>query len=193
MDVVVDGNLYALVISGHPTEDQLSAAWDEIRLQCAEVSKDGEYRLINSIIREYERLSITYEQVCKVIDILKDTYVEKFAKLLNRWLNTSFKFDIRFPADYDNDLKRAYNNSKGIMLDLKLKKATYDEAIKKQQSEGGKPTREYFISLLTTFEIHWRHAMKDSMTVFEFYDRIARLNKEMEQSKSNKQWQQRKT
>jgi hypothetical protein len=155
IDIVVDENLYALVISGTPTEQELIAAWDEIRMQYAEAMKDGEYRLLTSIINEYHRLSITYEQVLKCIEILKDRYVIQFAKRLNRYLSTSYKFDVRFPIDYDNDLKRAKNNTAGLMLDLKMKQAAYDQAVKKQSAgSGDKSTREYFISILTTLSNH---------------------------------------
>jgi hypothetical protein len=192
IDVVVDGNLYALVISGKPTEQDLTEAWDEIRMQYAEAMKDGEYRLLTSIINEYHRISITYEQVLKFIEILKDRYVPQFAKRLNRYLSTSYKFDVRFPDDYDNDLKRARNNTAGIMLDLKMKQAAYDQAVKKQSAAtGDKATREYFISILTTLGNHVGFRITSDISTYEFCDRISRLNKEMEALKTNRKWEKK--
>lgn len=192
IDIVVDGNLYALVISGNPTEQDLSEAWSEIRMQYAEAMKDNEYKLLTSIISEYHRLTITYEQVCKCIEILKDRYVPQFAKRLNRYLGSSYKFDVRFPVDYDTDLKRARNNTAGIMLDLKLKQATYDQAMKKQESKGEKPTREYFISILTTLSNHVGFRITGDISTYEFCDRVNRLNTEMEILKNQRRWQQKK-
>lgn len=180
IDVMVDGNLYALVITGKPTELELHKAWAEIQLQYADAMKDNEFRLLNSLMKEVHRLSITLDQIHMAIDQLKQRYVEKFAKLLNGWLGSSFKFDTRFPEDYEKDLQRAYNRSKGIKIELTLKRSRYEALQKKFSSRDKKPTREYFMALLITLSDHVKYRIPDSITVFEYCERIRRLNQYFE-------------
>ncbi len=183
--VTVDENIYALVISGKPSDEDLIEAWGQIQLQYADAMKDNEYKLLVSLMKEVHRISILYDSIHMAIAELRKRYVKQFADRLNRWLESSFKFDVRFPDDYEEDLKRAYNRSKGIKLDLDLKRASYEAIQKKFSSAGNKLTREYFQGILITLSDHVRYPVTDSVTVFEYCDRIRRLNDHLKMAKQN--------
>lgn len=176
IDCSVDGNLYALVISGKPTEEELQSLWDKIKLQYADVIKDAEYKLYASISNELARLEITYSEITSALRELKNYYTKEFAGKVNEWLRSSFKFNVELPDDYDNDLKRAGNRSKGIKLDIDLKKMTV-EAMKKKFDSKGAATRESFQAILITLSDHVKYEIRESITVYEYCERIHRCNK----------------
>lgn len=183
IDIVVDNNFYALVISGKPTDEQLFQAWDIIRMEYADAIKDHETRLLVSMEKELNRLKITHQQILQAIQVLRDYYTPEFKDILNDLLKTSFKLDVRFKEDYDKDLKRAYNRSKGLLIEINLKQLAYDGMLTKYQGENKKPTREYFQGILITLSDFVQYQLQDSITVFEFCDRIRRLNQFNEQQK----------
>lgn len=182
-DIVCDSNLYALVITGKPSDNDLLKAWADIQLEIADAANDQEYRLMSSMSRDVHKLSITIDQIHIALDQLKVRYVEKFAMLVNKWLVSSFKFDVRFPEDYDNDIARAKRRIKGLELDLSLKKAAYEGVKTKFASADGKFTRAYFQGMLITLSDHVKFEIKNTITVFEFYTRIRRLNDDIEKMK----------
>jgi hypothetical protein len=180
IDAAVDDNLYALVISGTPNEIELLALWEKIKIEYADAMKDNEYKLYTNQKNELARLEITYNQLRKAIEELRKTYVAQFADKVNLWLRTSFKFDTRFPQDYENDLKRAANRSKGIKLEADLKRLNIEGLEKKFMDKGGKSTRESFMNILFTLSDHVKFQLSDNITVYEFCERVHRLNKYIE-------------
>jgi hypothetical protein len=183
---MVDSNLYALVISGKPTDMELLEAWSNIQIQYADAIKDNETRMLATLGKELNRLKTNHHQILKAIDLLKRYYTPQFVKILNSLLHTSFKLDVRIPEDYDNDLKRAFNRSKGIKMNIDLKQAAYDAMTKKSasSSSGITVTREYFQGILITLSDFVQYRVGDNITVFEFCDRIRRLNQHNEKNKA---------
>lgn len=179
----VDGNLYALVISGKPTDEELLQAWGEINLQYADTMKNREYRAMAILNGEITSAEILYNQIMILIKALSDYYVDKFKVQLNRLLKTSYKLDVTNPEEYDNELKNATNRSKGIMLDIRLKKAEL-EGVKAKMPKVEDPGKEYFYSALLTLQNHNKYRMKiEDTTVFEFCESIRRMNEEFDQLK----------
>lgn len=180
IDCAVDNNLYALVITGKPDENELLALWDKIKIEYADAMKDNEYKLYTNLRNELSRLEITYSQLQKAIEELRKTYCSQFADKVNIWLRTSFKFDTRFPDDYENDLKRANNRSKGIKLEVDLKKLNIAGLEKKFADKEGKATRESFMNILFSLSDHVKYQLTENITVYEFCERVHRLNKYIE-------------
>lgn len=183
IDVMVDDNLYALVITGKPTDEELSAAWEHIRIEYADAIKDYEYRMLCSLEREVTDIDITHNKILIAIATLEKYYCIQFATALNKLLRTSFKFDTRFPDEYDNDLKRAHNRSKGIFLSLQLKQSALEAMRNKHVGKDKKPSREYYLGILITLSDYATYPIHDNITVFEFCDRIRRLHQHYEQIK----------
>lgn len=180
IDCVVDANLYALVISGKPSVPELAAAWNTIWMQYTDAIKESGTNIYTLLKKEVGNLEMIYGTLQVMIDALKDYYCEQFASAVNALLRTSFKFDVRFPDDYDNDLKRARNRSKGLLISLTLKKAALEKIVEKQD-EAEALTREHFQKVLITLSDHARYPVHDSITVFEYCERIYRLNKYIEE------------
>jgi hypothetical protein len=109
---------------------------------------------------------------------MKEVYYVEFANRLNKLLTTNFKFDHTKPVLYFNELTRCINRSKGIKidLDLKLKQFEVIQIQRKEQGDGKKPTREYYQAILITLSDHAKYQIQDSITVYEFSERMRRFD-----------------
>jgi hypothetical protein len=171
----VDDNLYALVISGHPSQEQLQLAWAGIQQEYADVMGDNEHKMYVILYRDIQVLKTTLQLIHWLVAQMKEVYYVEFAKRLNQLLHTTFKFDYTQPEKYFNQLNRCINRSKAHKIDLDLKLQQF-EALKKNKEKGSQPTREYYQSLLITISDHAKYPVQDSITVYEFSERIRRFN-----------------
>lgn len=178
IDCSVDDNLYALVITGKPTPEQLESAWAMIQQEYADVMGDYEHQMYVSLYREVKVLEVTLFQIHWLIGQMKEIYYVGYATRLNELLFTRFQFDHTKPVQYFNELSRCINRSKGYKIDLQLKNDQL-EVIKKQrheQGEGKKPTREYYQAILITLSDHAKYPIQDGITVYEFSERMRRFD-----------------
>jgi hypothetical protein len=181
VDCVVNGNYKALVISGNPSEYDLLLAWSNIQQEDADASGDHEHRLYITLFKEVTLLKVTLQTIHYLIEILQEVYYEPYTVELNNLLKTSFKFDQTDLSKYHETLRRCYNRSKGLKIDLEIKLIQFKAIEKKNQDTGKKPTREYFQSVLITLSDHAKYPIHDSITVWEFRDRIRRFTQYCEQ------------
>jgi hypothetical protein len=186
IEVSVGGNYHALVISGNPSEHDLLLAWSNIQQEYADVMGDHEHRMYITLFKEVTLLKVTLQTIHYLIEILQEVYYEPYTVELNKLLRTSFKFDHADKLKYHETLRRCYNRSKGIKIDLELKLSQFKAIEKKNQESGKKPTKEYYQSILITLSDHAKYPVQDSITVFEFCNRIARYNKYCEQVEKTK-------
>jgi hypothetical protein len=70
IDVTVNGNLSALIISGQPDEFELILAWSSIKSQYADVIAADEHIYFTNVFKEAHLLATTYAQVNFLIDVL---------------------------------------------------------------------------------------------------------------------------
>lgn len=181
IDLVVDDNLFALVISGTPTERDLLTAFDQVQREYAEVMKDGEFDLLNKTMREINRLNLLYEQILELVGVLRRYYNEKLARLLTKYLGYNLNLNPKLTEDYDKALDRAINRSKSILIDIKLKSSQLEAMQEKQQTETTKPTRRHFQGVLIALSNHVGFSITDNITVFEYCNRVHQLNKYLDQ------------
>jgi hypothetical protein len=181
IDCSVNDNYHALVISGHPTEQELLFAWSNIQQEYADAMGNHEHRLYITLFKEVTILKITLQTIHCLIEILQEVYYEPYAAELNKLLRTDFKFDHTDQNKYNETLRRCFNRSKGLKIDLELKLIQYKAIEKKNQETGKKPTREYYQSILITLSDYAKYQLQDSITVYEFCDRLRRFNNYCEQ------------
>lgn len=179
---MVDKNLYALVISGSPSIEELQAAWADIRMEAADKGADLEYKIYLSLFKEINVLKSNIDQIRELIAILKDTYTEQFAKKLNKLLITNFDFSPPFTPEYDKLLSRCYNMTGALRLRLDMQISNF-KAIEEKFKDNKEPTRDYYLSLLITLSDNAGYSLGENMTVFEFYERLARAHAKIEQIK----------
>lgn len=183
IDIMVDDNYAALVITGYPSEQDLLAAWLQIQGEYADAIGDNEHRMYISLFKEVTLLNVTLKTINYLVEILEKVYYSEFVKNLNKLLNTTFQLDPADPVKYKATLKNFLMRSKAIKINLDMKEMQLKALQEKNQEPGKKATREYFQSILITLSDHATYQIHDSITVFEFCDRIKRFNKYCEQVK----------
>lgn len=175
IECAVDGNLAALITAGLPTQEQLLLAWAEINDQYADAMGDNDHKLLNKLFKDITILSIDYGQIQALIEALRNHRYKPFEERLNTLLYTNFKF----ADNRQKELDTCHRLSKSILVKIDLKTAQ-QEALKAKQTSGNKPTREYFFSWLINLSDHAHYPVPDTITVFEFCERIKRFNKFIE-------------
>lgn len=183
--LTVDGYEGAVVKSGNPPRHELLEAIHNLRTQYADAIGDGEYRLYCNLIKEITELELTLTQIDSLVGTLRNAYTPVLAGALNRLLRTSFTFDITRLEDYDRNLDRCLNRAKGYKISVDLKKASLAAIEKKHKNAGATPTREYYESVLITLEDEAKFPLDpESLTVWQYCERLRRYNKKSEQLKA---------
>jgi hypothetical protein len=173
IDAAVDGNLSALIISGTPTQLDLLAAWQDIQSEFADTMGDHEHRLYMILSNQVRELSITLEQITTLIECLLNVYYEPFAIRLNSLLHTNFKFDPTDQKAYDAMLRGCAMRSKDLKIDIELKLIEMQAIEQKHKSDGREQyTKKYFKSVLRTLSDHVKYRVEDTITTFEYCDRL---------------------
>lgn len=186
-DCYINDNLSALIISGQPTILELTTAWVKIVQEYADKAGNDEYKLYLKLFKDIQLINCTIQQVkicaeqLEMVTLLpqgvpeKDSYRDIWSKEINSLLQTTFVFDFNNIELYKRNLQRCINRSKGIKLELDMVTARY-EVIKQKYENGKKPDEQYFDAILITLSDHAGYHLTDAITVFEFCERLKRLN-----------------
>lgn len=183
IEVLVDGNYARLIRSGYPGEIEIKEAWTKIMAEYSDQEGTHENKLWLNLMKDVAILETTLVQINTLVEILQQVYYEPFCQRLNSLLYTSFTFNPDQPEEYQKLLKGCLNRSKSLKIDLDLKRLNITAIEEKAQNEGAPYTREYFQSILITVSDHAKYHITDSITVFEFCERIKRFNNYCEQVK----------
>lgn len=176
IDCLIEKNLAYLVISGEPDRSVLEEVWESMLQEYADAMGDEAYDLYLTCLKELTILELRLNMVHSGVTILKMLYDKTYADKINEILRTSFKFDWTDQGTYQAELTRCLNRSKSIEIQIQLKQSQLKAQQEKFTGEAKKPTREYFQSLLITLSDHSKYEIKDTITVYQFLDRIRRFN-----------------
>lgn len=188
IDCLVNDNLAALVISGFPDQVTLSNAWTGIQYEYADARGDSEFKVYVQLLREaagkkndLNRIYIAIKELSVILEFepKSDEIIamrDHYAQQLNDLVTSRFTFDFNDPDKYVANLQRCYTRSGGLKISLGLLAAKL-EAIERKFGEKSKTDASYFQALLITLSDAAGYVIKDDITVFEFCERIKRLNK----------------
>lgn len=186
IDCTVDNNLYALVISGKPTDEQLQEAWLTINEEYADAIGDSERSLIIKLHKEIAEISITLSQCALIIEILsivvskQDPRILKYQKDLNNMLNQRFTYEVENRA---KEMQTATRLLKGFKLKLALKEEQLRGFTSKDTGDKKAITREYFQSALISLSDFAKYQIPDTITTYEFCERIKRIHVYLQEQK----------
>lgn len=187
MDVICDDKLEALIISGNPDRDELMLTWINICEQYTDALKDQDTVAHMKLNYELIMDKAKYFCIIELIATLQKYYADWLKKQLNELMRTNFKFDYTNKEEYDHEIKRAYNRSKGFLIDITLKEqklAILEK--KKEEAVNKKPTREYFEGALLTIRNHFKIQFGKEESTWAFCEQLRRMNQEIELLKNQK-------
>lgn len=180
VDCYVDNNLYALVISGHPDPVVLRAVWDKIFQEYTEKGSSSEYTLYRNVLREIGIMQTTYDQIHTLVPFLKDIYCKYLCDELNDLIQMKCTFNPEDPATYRAELDKCLRRTSGLKMRIDLKRIQFDGLLKKFEGKNKgadkKKGRDYFMSILISLSDHAKYQIQDTITVFEYLERIERAN-----------------
>ena len=189
-DCLVTGNHHLLIIEGNPTQEQLQTAWEYLVNEYAAATGDAEYKLYLTTYKELMALAVDLGNAEMLIDTLRKAFYQPLLDELNKLLGSSVRLDGLEKEPYYKQLDILYKRSRGIKIKLDLKRMQFEAMEKKFEGKGGgKPTHEYFDSMLITLSDHAGFQLTDRISVYEYCDRIKRYMKHVEQMNKKLQWQ----
>lgn len=180
IEVSCNDNLAALILSGFPSELELFNAWQTIKEEYALAMGNQDQALYVNLFKQVQKLQLTIEQIDIAVNVLKWVYVEAFAVQLNKLLNTTLHFPVNDPGTYEKNLKKCISLAKRFQITIDMKLAQL-EAMQKTMAKADSGdvkavNKEYFYSILITLSDHAEYPIHDTITVYEFCERIRRLN-----------------
>ena len=184
MQCITTGKLDPLIITGKPSDADLSASWSNLQDQYSSAVGDSEFKLFLNTYKELVDLDTQHNSCVIILHALKQFFYQPLLTELNTILGTNIKLDGLEKGPYYKQIDVLEKRIKGFRLRADLKRSQYKQ-IEKQFSEKGKktdvPTREYFDGMLITLSDNAGYRITDQITVFEYCERIKRLNKQAEQ------------
>lgn len=177
-DCLCNNNVYALVISGHPEPIALLNAWKNIQIEYADQIGDEEHKLYCTILKQVLELETNYKLVLFCIEALKIIFMQNWADELNNLVDANFDYEGK---DKFKNLDNAFNRAKSIKINIDIQTERLNVLRKNENSD--KRTAESFDSNLITLSDHAGFRIADDITVFEYCERISRLNKFIETQK----------
>jgi hypothetical protein len=180
IDLTVDGNTSALIKSGTPPADAIADVEGRLRVQYADAMGDHEYITYVNVMREITMLQATLTQIESLIAAMREVYNPVLAKALNKLLHASLVLDVTKPEEYDKNLDRAFRRSRSFKMRLDMKGYELKKIELKYMNGVDKLTREYYYGLLLSLSDHAGFPVTESISVWEFCERIKRANKSIE-------------
>ena len=195
--VYVDQNLFALVISGSPTIDDLSKAWENIQSEYADALGNADYKMYVSVYKEITLMNITYEQILFIVApgdeegngkgiLLKlcspqfDTEVKFFANEINDLLRFRPRLNTNDPASYFAEVEKCYRRSKAIKIQLDMKRLEFEGVEKKFNKSGEQMEKSFFTSMLIFLSKHNGYKITKDITVAEYCEYVKQYNRFVE-------------
>ncbi len=183
INCLVEDNLSLLIITGTPTPDQLEDAWEKISDEYTTALGDNEFKLCLILQKEVAQLTTSFKLVHYAVGILQMVYYKELAEELNKLLGTAYHFDVKNPKAYKRELQLCLSKAKQYKMKLDIKSKNLEVIESKQKGKSQKPTKAYFQSILISLSDHAKYAIPDTITVYEYCERIRRLNQYVEQTK----------
>ena len=151
----------------------------DLRVKYADAMGDAEYRDYCNTIREITRLEIELKQIHTIVGVLRDAYVPGLVTDLSRLMAQPINLRPGDTDRYDETLDKVLRRAKAKKMLKDLAEIKLHKLETKYQGKTGQVTDEYFDGLLISLSDSVGFRLDDSMSVWEFCDRIRRTNEKI--------------
>lgn len=183
IDALVDGKIHGIVVSGHPPEKEVEAAWADLVVQYNEGLGDSESRLFFSLHKQILQKEITLQQVELAITMLRGSHAPELLEFLNGVFFTQVRIDETDAEDRERKLNVFKNQKASIRMAIDMKRIQYDAIKRKKQSAGNRPDRAYFQTMLLNLSDFAKYEVTDRISTFQYVERVRRLDKFLQKVK----------
>lgn len=174
IDCLVDGDLTALIISGNPTEKELSDAWEHIFLEYCELTSSVSHNASFGLLKEINDLKAKIIIVNNTVEYLSIRWDADLVNILNQLsLNCTLKSE---DEQYQKKLRGVLARSKQWYTRLETAKKELEESHKSNKIE-----RSYFDEMLNAMSTMNKYQVDSrTLTVSRFCKALARMAKQAE-------------
>ncbi|MBI3139492.1 MAG: hypothetical protein HYZ15_13020 [Sphingobacteriales bacterium] len=189
IDAVIDGDLHALTISGEPTNEQLLEALENLIGQYNDAmgADNPQTQRKIGLLRSVSMNEAKLAALAELIDLMRQYYVPQFAQAINRGTGANFKFDVSKPDEYEKELDRAAMRLRALKMRAKLESEKLTALMTEEEKAGDESTanRAFFSRVLINLSDHSKtNLTTDTLTVYEFTERVHRYNKQLNNPKT---------
>jgi len=151
---LVDSDLSFLVISGHPSENELLRAWEKIYelFLDAMADRDGLYKV--RLLSKINKLKINYQLVELCIQYLKIGYKKSIEDALKALVRLDQDLDYTDRPRYLQLLQTAKNRSERMQIDIESYEAEYAIITKRDPKGGNNISHEHFSRLIAQVSLY---------------------------------------
>lgn len=169
-------DLTYLIISGKPTDEQLSISWSDICQAFSEAIGDTKTTMRLFLYKEMALIAITMTEIQLLISALRKRYTPYFHQQLDLLCECSLSLAEcqAYSSAYHNCLDRYEKRSKSLAREMKLKQIAYEAM--GQGSEGPEPTQAYYDCVFITLTDFAKVNITDEISAFTYCERVRRLN-----------------
>lgn len=182
IDCIVDSNLKGLIISGVPTDKQLSEAWDKIYVQSCQIAQNGTYNEVFSVLKEIDdlRAKITIaSNTVRHLDISSQNELPFDQDLINILNSLALRCNLKDSDTREvvvTKLNSVIARAKKWVPRLTEREAKLNEI---RSTNNTKIDREYFDDWLEAMsKDKGYHVKSNEITVSRFYRSMAKMNED---------------
>ena len=185
IDVFVDGNLSALVISGFPSADNLKQAWETILDQYSDMIGGMEHEMFFQLRKEVGLLKMDIDLIRILAargsdtedkGILRMVYIKTMADDLNELLGTTCSFNWNDQKTYNDELDKCVNRGKALLIRYDMKNLQFLAMQKEDEKGKGEKKvvmdRAYFTSILIILSDHVKYRLEETILMQEYGIRL---------------------
>jgi hypothetical protein len=150
ISALCDQDFNALVISGNPSQEELSQAWDEIFLDYLDLNGDNDARMDITLAKDIAILSARLQQIETCLFFLQVFHVQEVADILTDIGFEDVSLDPSDLEQYFENLNIIRLRSKEIKIDIELKEIELTELREsKKKTPAKRADRSSFLNILS--------------------------------------------
>lgn len=164
---ICESDFNTLIVSGHPTPEQIAEAWINLFYEYCDLAEDAEVRMRTKLMAEIELLESKYDVASDWISIIEIRPSEKISQAL-RVIDLDFEFNPDEPIQYKADIHRAKAELIYLKIVLKIKKAEFKANLEKVSTQDS-VNEKYFATIYFNINNYSkREAVNDMSFVSEY-------------------------
>lgn len=173
IQVVTTGTLTPLIISGMPTDAELSEAWNDIFTDYCDMTTSKNQTYVLQLVREIKGIELQITIINTCIERLKLSYLPEVCDILREY---GFNYEYT-PDTMLNDILSTVAEGSYLSVQLGVKRSEYDKYLASQESQNATENDyDEILSELSKFQGY--HLRSKDLSVSEYVSIFNRFKKQ---------------
>ncbi|HEX7906231.1 MAG TPA: hypothetical protein VF487_20295 [Chitinophagaceae bacterium] len=181
IEMLLTENYSPLIISGHPSSEEVEAAWNSIMCEYAEGIGSEHYLRVVELTKEINAAIMKFNRIALFVSTLANTQYSAAIAGMLRKMGYPGRYDPTDRDSYMNELEATLSKAKTLLLNAQRKQAELKNL--ESSVEKGKSDRKHFDELIILLSAHNKYHVKEhDITVQKYYIMVRNMNRQIELS-----------